>query len=167
MRSSSLWAEFLKTFRLRNDLWSSSGEINHLVIEILWWIQLTGIASWLIHLQISGNIRELNQAWDLYYHVFRRITRQLPQLTSLELQYVSPNLQVCQDLELAVPGSYAPGQPIVRIASFHESLEVSFLIQICLCKLCFDGKNHITLALMMKLKIFYLSGFKSLRIAGH
>lgn len=37
---------------------------------------------------------------------------------------MSPNLQVCQDLELAVPGSYAPGQPIVRIASFHESLEV-------------------------------------------
>lgn len=82
-----------------------------------------------VSLQISGNVRELNQAWDLYYHVFRRVTRQLPQLTSLELQYVSPNLQVCQDLELAVPGSYAPGQPIVRIASFHESLEVSSILK--------------------------------------
>lgn len=72
----------------------------------------------------SGNTRDLNQAWDLYYHVFRRISRQLPQLTSLELHYVSPNLLKCQDLELAVPGSYAPGQPIVRIAHFQRSLEV-------------------------------------------
>ncbi|XP_018572076.1 serine/threonine-protein kinase Tor [Anoplophora glabripennis] len=79
---------------------------------------------WCQRYRISGNIRDLNQAWDLYYHVFRRITRQLPQLTSLELQYVSPNLLVCQDLELAVPGSYAPGQPIVKIAYFHRSLEV-------------------------------------------
>lgn len=75
----------------------------------------------------SGNTRDLNQAWDLYYHVFRRISRQLPQLTSLELHYVSPNLLKCQDLELAVPGSYAPGQPIVRIAHFQRSLEVCVL----------------------------------------
>ena len=33
--------------------------------------------------QQSGNIM---QAWDLYYHVFRRINKQLPQLTFLELQ---------------------------------------------------------------------------------
>lgn len=73
---------------------------------------------------MSGNVRDLNQAWDLYYHVFRRISRQLPQLTSLELQYVSPNLLICRDLELAVPGSYSPGQPLVRIAYIHPSLEV-------------------------------------------
>ncbi|CAG9838013.1 unnamed protein product [Diabrotica balteata] len=79
---------------------------------------------WCQRYRISGNIRDLNQAWDLYYHVFRRISRQLPQLTSLELQYVSPNLLVCQDLELAVPGSYSPGQNIVRIAYFNKSLEV-------------------------------------------
>nr|ALE20544.1 mTOR [Leptinotarsa decemlineata] len=79
---------------------------------------------WCQRYRISGNIRDLNQAWDLYYHVFRRISRQLPQLTSLELQYVSPNLLVCKDLELAVPGSYAPGQNVVRIAYFNRSLEV-------------------------------------------
>lgn len=74
--------------------------------------------------KISKNNRELNQAWDLYYHAFRRISRQLPQLTSLELQYVSPKLLMCRDLELAVPGSYQPGQPIVRIASIHSTLHV-------------------------------------------
>ena len=41
---------------------------------------------WCQRYRTSLNIRDLNQAWDLYYHVFRRISRQLPQLTQLELQ---------------------------------------------------------------------------------
>lgn len=79
---------------------------------------------WCHRYKISGNIRDLNQAWDLYYHVFRRISRQLPQLTSLELQYVSPKLLMCRDLELAVPGSYIPGQPVVKIAYIQSALQV-------------------------------------------
>ena len=67
---------------------------------------------------------DLHQAWDLYYHVFRRINKQLPQLTTLELQYVSPKLQAAQDLELAVPGSYRSGEPVVRIANFVPTLTV-------------------------------------------
>ena len=35
---------------------------------------------------------ELHQAWDLYYHVFKRINKQLPSLTVLEVQYVAPAL---------------------------------------------------------------------------
>lgn len=77
------------------------------------------------HSQVSGKIRDLNQAWDLYYHVFRKISRQLPQLTSLELQYVSPKLLACKDLELAVPGSYTPGQELIRISSIHQNLQVN------------------------------------------
>jgi phosphatidylinositol kinase/protein kinase (PI-3 family) len=42
----------------------------------------------------------LIQAWDLYYGVFKRIARQLPQLMSLELQYVSPELKNAHDLDL-------------------------------------------------------------------
>lgn len=80
-----------------------------------------------IVLQLSKNRRDLNNAWDIYYHVFRRITRHLPQLTSLELQYVSPNLLCCRDLELAIPGSYNPGHAVVRIAYIHSSLEVFHL----------------------------------------
>uniref|UniRef100_H3BAC3 non-specific serine/threonine protein kinase n=1 Tax=Latimeria chalumnae TaxID=7897 RepID=H3BAC3_LATCH len=72
----------------------------------------------------SGNVKDLTQAWDLYYHVFRRISKQLPQLTSLELQYVSPKLLKCRDLELAVPGTYDPNQPIIRIQSIAPSLQV-------------------------------------------
>jgi FKBP12-rapamycin complex-associated protein len=47
---------------------------------------------------------DLHQAWDLYYHVFRKINKQLPQMTTLELQYVSPKLLEATELELAVPG---------------------------------------------------------------
>ena len=67
---------------------------------------------WCTRYRSSVNIRDLNQAWDLYYHVFRRISRQLPQLTQLELQYVSPKLLLCRDLELAVPGSYVPNTEV-------------------------------------------------------
>eukprot|EP00058_Branchiostoma_floridae_P004987 XP_002590475.1 hypothetical protein BRAFLDRAFT_124561 [Branchiostoma floridae] len=72
----------------------------------------------------SGNVKDLTQAWDLYYHVFRRISKQLPQLTSLELQYVSPKLLMCRDLELAVPGTYEPHKPIIQISRAQSSLAV-------------------------------------------
>ncbi|XP_053376740.1 serine/threonine-protein kinase mTOR-like [Mercenaria mercenaria] len=79
---------------------------------------------WCKKYQRSGNVKDLTQAWDLYYHVFRRISKQLPQLTSLELQYVSPKLLRCQDLELAVPGTYDPKQPVIKIRRVQSSLAV-------------------------------------------
>lgn len=94
---------------------------------------------WCHRYKVSGNVRDLNQAWDLYYHVFRRISRQLPQLTSLELQYVSHKLLLCRDQELAVPGSYVPNQPVVRIAHIQSSLQVITSKQRPR-KLCIRGK---------------------------
>ncbi|TPX38402.1 hypothetical protein SeMB42_g06762 [Synchytrium endobioticum] len=70
------------------------------------------------------HINDLNQAWDLYYTVFRRINKQLPQLTTLELQYVSPALLEARDLELAIPGTYQAGEPVVKIRSFVSTLTV-------------------------------------------
>ncbi|KAJ3318282.1 phosphatidylinositol kinase- protein kinase tor1, partial [Blyttiomyces sp. JEL0837] len=72
----------------------------------------------------TQNLNDLNQAWDLYYHVFRRINKQLPPLTTLELQYVSPKLLAARDLDLAVPGTYKSGDPIVKIAYFIPTLTV-------------------------------------------
>ncbi|XP_027052994.1 serine/threonine-protein kinase mTOR [Pocillopora verrucosa] len=79
---------------------------------------------WCRKYQRSGNVKDLTQAWDLYYLVFRRISKQLPQLTSLELQYVSPKLLMCRDLELAVPGTYEPHKPVIHIRHVHASLNV-------------------------------------------
>ncbi|KAG8827189.1 phosphatidylinositol kinase- protein kinase tor1 [Serendipita sp. 401] len=67
---------------------------------------------------------EMDRAWELYYGVFRRIERQLPQLTVLDLQHVSPNLLAAQDLELAVPGTYRAGKPTIRISKFSSKLSV-------------------------------------------
>eukprot|EP00697_Spironema_sp_BW2_P017838 gnl/Spiro4/9656_TR5124_c0_g1_i1.p1 gnl/Spiro4/9656_TR5124_c0_g1~~gnl/Spiro4/9656_TR5124_c0_g1_i1.p1 ORF type:complete len:2413 (+),score=551.86 gnl/Spiro4/9656_TR5124_c0_g1_i1:148-7386(+) len=67
---------------------------------------------------------DLNQAWDLYYHTFRRISKQLLQMTTLELQYVSPKLLNARDLELAVPGTYQANVPVIRIKDFAPTLKV-------------------------------------------
>ncbi|XP_073962067.1 serine/threonine-protein kinase Tor [Choristoneura fumiferana] len=103
----------------------------------------------------TRSTRDLNQAWDLYYHVFRRISRQLPQLTSLELQYVSPRLLNCRDLQLAVPGSYVPDQPLIRIALIQSSLQVITSKQRPR-RLCVRGSNG-------KDYMFLLKGHEDLR----
>ena len=46
------------------------------------------------------------------------------QLTSIELEYVSPKLLECKDLELAVPGTYEPGKPITQIKNISTTLNV-------------------------------------------
>nr|XP_013189744.1 unnamed protein product [Amyelois transitella] len=72
----------------------------------------------------TGEDRYLNEAWDLYYFVIRRILAQFRALTSLELQYVSKRLHTCRDFELAVPGSYVPNQKVIRISHIHSQLQV-------------------------------------------
>ena len=75
--------------------------------------------------QRTRDQRELHQAWDLYHQVFKRIHSQLPNITSLELDYVSPRLAThCRDLELAVPGTYEPHKPPITIRSVHARINV-------------------------------------------
>jgi len=79
---------------------------------------------WCFTYKQSQDIGDINQAWDLYYQVFRRIARQLPQLNNLELAYVSPKLLHARDLDLAVPGTYQSGKPIIRILNFDSTFSV-------------------------------------------
>ncbi|KAF2204804.1 hypothetical protein GQ43DRAFT_387121 [Delitschia confertaspora ATCC 74209] len=88
--------------------------------------ELQEARDWCNTFRTSGEMGDLNQAWDLYYQVFQKITRQLPSLMTLELQYVSPKLKDAVDLELAVPGTYQVGKPVIRIMSFNP---VSTVIQ--------------------------------------
>ncbi|KAF4581337.1 phosphatidylinositol kinase- protein kinase tor1 [Pleurotus pulmonarius] len=71
-----------------------------------------------------GDAGELDKAWAIYYDVFKKIEKQLPQLTSIDLQYVSPALLKSRNLELAVPGTYQSGRPVVKIVSFAPKLGV-------------------------------------------
>ena len=66
----------------------------------------------------------LNQAWDLYYTVFRRINKQLPSLTTLELNECSPALYNARNLELGVPGSYRVDGSYVKIHQFIADVQV-------------------------------------------
>lgn len=72
----------------------------------------------------SQNTKYIDLAWEKYYSVFKRITKQLPQMTTLELSYVSPRLMVSRDLELAVPGTYEPNKPLIRIKAFNSNIQV-------------------------------------------
>jgi FKBP12-rapamycin complex-associated protein len=79
---------------------------------------------WCRSYQRTGNTDDLNQAWELYFQVFKKISKQLQQMTTLELQYISPKLLAVRDLELAVPGTYHSGEPVVKISSFVSTLTV-------------------------------------------
>ncbi|KAJ7718399.1 phosphatidylinositol 3-kinase [Mycena maculata] len=71
-----------------------------------------------------GETRELDNAWGIYFAVFQKIEKQLPQLTALDLQYVSPELLNVRNLDLAVPGTYQSGHEVVYIADFAPRLTV-------------------------------------------
>lgn len=102
--------------------------------------ELTEAYEWTQRYKTSSVLMDLDHAWDIYYHVFQKISRQLPQLTSLELPYVSPKLLACKDLELAVPGSYNPGQELIRISHIKTNLQVITSKQRPR-KLCIRGSN--------------------------
>jgi len=96
--------------------------------EISFWqnygCELSEAHEWCKKYMESGQEHELTQAWDLYYHVFRRLNKYLPQLMSLELSNVSPRLLNSRNLELAVPGNYIAGVPVVTISSFASTMQV-------------------------------------------
>ncbi|KAF7334695.1 Serine/threonine-protein kinase TOR [Mycena venus] len=71
-----------------------------------------------------GETRELENAWGIYSAVFQKIEKQLPQLTALDLQYVSPELLNIRNLDLAVPGTYQSGREVIHIANFAPRLTV-------------------------------------------
>ncbi|XP_039949400.1 serine/threonine-protein kinase Tor [Bactrocera neohumeralis] len=102
--------------------------------------ELTEAYEWTQRYKTSSVLMDLDHAWDIYYHVFQKISRQLPQLTSLELPYVSPKLMTCKNLELAVPGSYNPNQDLIRIDHIKTNLQVITSKQRPR-KLCLRGSN--------------------------
>jgi FKBP12-rapamycin complex-associated protein len=66
----------------------------------------------------------LHKAWDIYYTIFRRINKQLPELTQLELRQCSPALSKARNLELSVPGSYRVDGSYVKIEQFIPNVQV-------------------------------------------
>jgi FKBP12-rapamycin complex-associated protein len=86
---------------------------------------------------MHGDATEIQQAWDIYYsvrhnpervcmssrgadlrQVFQRLGKQL------KLQYVSPKLMAVRDLDIAVPGTYQSGKPVVGIGMVLPAFQV-------------------------------------------
>eukprot|EP01062_Namystynia_karyoxenos_P028013 TRINITY_DN2131_c0_g1_i1.p1 TRINITY_DN2131_c0_g1~~TRINITY_DN2131_c0_g1_i1.p1 ORF type:complete len:2623 (+),score=1020.62 TRINITY_DN2131_c0_g1_i1:162-7871(+) len=75
----------------------------------------------------TGDDQDINQAWDIYYTVFKKIHKSLQKdLMSLELQFCSPRLFHARDLIIAMPGLPAAQSAVdsVRIKSFSPLLQV-------------------------------------------
>ncbi|GMR47395.1 hypothetical protein PMAYCL1PPCAC_17590 [Pristionchus mayeri] len=77
----------------------------------------------------TGDATELTRAWEIYYTVggqsiFKRIQTQLRQMTSLDLPYISPILQMAKSLSIAVPGTFDPSLELVTIAEFGNQMTV-------------------------------------------
>ena len=79
---------------------------------------------WMRRYMRTGEATDVSAAWQLYYHVFRRISKQVSKLGKIDLAAVSPKLLSARDLDLAVPGTYRPGLPEVHIRSFKRELTV-------------------------------------------
>jgi hypothetical protein len=56
--------------------------------------------------------------------VFQRLSKQLKLLNVIELQYVSPKLMAVRDLDIAVPGTYQSGKPVVGIGMVLPTFQV-------------------------------------------
>ncbi|UJR07918.1 hypothetical protein I4U23_012201 [Adineta vaga] len=73
----------------------------------------------------TRNPLEFQLAFQLYFQVYQRIHTQLRNMTSLELDQVSPQLTThCRDLELAVPGTYEPYKPSITIQNMHSQIKI-------------------------------------------
>ncbi|KAJ2835173.1 phosphatidylinositol kinase- protein kinase tor1 [Coemansia sp. 'formosensis'] len=66
----------------------------------------------------------IQQAWESYYMIYRRIKKHFPGPKSLALKDTAPMLLQCRDMHLAVPGTYDPDREIVRIGSFYHVVGV-------------------------------------------
>ncbi|GKY96129.1 hypothetical protein MPSEU_000573100 [Mayamaea pseudoterrestris] len=76
------------------------------------------------HRQSEEAEAAMNRAWDIYYTFFRRVNKQLPSLTSLEISQCSPALYQARSLELGVPGTYRVDGSYVKIDKFIPHVSV-------------------------------------------
>jgi serine/threonine-protein kinase mTOR len=66
----------------------------------------------------------MNQAWDIYLSVFRRLDEKNKNVQFYELRNVAPRLLASENLRIAVPGTFRCDRRITRIAKFSQVLPV-------------------------------------------
>ena len=66
----------------------------------------------------------LHQLWSIYQDIIRRMDKSLAQQKKMQLHHVSRELTNSRSLRLAVPGTYNPGEEVVSISTFVNTLSV-------------------------------------------
>ena len=89
----------------------------------------------------------MNQAWDIYLNVFKRIGSKYQSVQFYELRNVAPKLLGSENLKIAVPGTFRCGRKITRIAKFSQVLPVYSSKQHPrkLCMMGDDGREYVFL----------------------
>ena len=67
------------------------------------------------HCRRHGEIKDLDAAWDIHFAEFKKVEKQLQHLTTLDLQYVSPELLRSRNLDIAVPGKISFNAPGAKV----------------------------------------------------
>nr|AFH08795.1 Tor [Schmidtea mediterranea] len=77
-----------------------------------------------IRYESSNYKTDLTQAWEIYSNLYRKWSKQISNVSTLELSVASPRLHDYNDWILAIPGSYDPNRPIVKINSIKNCLNL-------------------------------------------
>ncbi|VDK35937.1 unnamed protein product [Taenia asiatica] len=73
----------------------------------------------------QGMRADLQQAWEGYYTLYRTLSKRVSNLSSLDLTCAAPRLHAYgKDWMLAVPGTYKPHLPLVRLSGVKNCLMV-------------------------------------------
>ena len=111
-------------FAMHKEIERGPETLREVAFEQLFGRDLKMALEWCKRYQKTRDLADVNQAWDIYSTVFRRITKVMAQMKLFDLEYVSPYLLEARDLDLAVPGTYRANSPLVRISQFGRKLKV-------------------------------------------
>ena len=113
-------------FGLHEKMEGSPESLSEITFHQSFRLELEEAKGWLHRYFDSKDEICLNQAFDIYYHVYRKINTKLEKLKVVHLDNVSPKLLAIKNCDLSVPGLYTPHQqkPVVRISGFSPILPV-------------------------------------------
>eukprot|EP01065_Artemidia_motanka_P017419 TRINITY_DN2087_c0_g2_i6.p1 TRINITY_DN2087_c0_g2~~TRINITY_DN2087_c0_g2_i6.p1 ORF type:complete len:2721 (+),score=805.36 TRINITY_DN2087_c0_g2_i6:302-8164(+) len=63
--------------------------------------------------------QKVEEAWQVYQSIHTDIERRLYKIPTLDLSVANPTLTSAKDLVVAIPGSYTPTGPLVRVSHFE------------------------------------------------
>jgi FKBP12-rapamycin complex-associated protein len=79
---------------------------------------------WCLRYLETKNDCDINQAWDIYFAIFKKLSKRLKEVTFYDLKNVSPHLLSLNSTAISVPGMYKNDRALVTISGFSPTLEV-------------------------------------------